>query len=77
MLYVPLIEAQSAREQVWLLLAMAATLAGNLTLIGSIANLIVLEQTKGEVKISFLEYLRVGLPLTLITLLVGVVVLQL
>ncbi len=51
---------------------MASTLAGNLTIIGSVANLIVLEVTKDEVTISFIEYLRVGLPVTLLTLLVGV-----
>lgn len=73
MLYAPLVEVQAAREQLWLLLAMASTLAGNLTLIGSIANLIVLEQTKDEVQISFIEYLRAGLPLTVLTLLLGVV----
>jgi Na+/H+ antiporter NhaD/arsenite permease-like protein len=76
MLYVPLIEAQGAREQLWLLLAMASTLAGNLTIIGSVANLIVLEATKEEVAISFLEYLKVGAPLTILTLLLGVLLLR-
>lgn len=52
----------------WLTLAMSSTLAGNLTLLGSIANLIVLEGARRRgVTISFLEYLRVGLPVTLAT----------
>jgi Na+/H+ antiporter NhaD/arsenite permease-like protein len=57
----------------WLTLAMSSTLAGNLTLLGSIANLIVLEGARRRgVEISFLAYFRVGLPVTLATLLFGV-----
>ena len=56
----------------WLLLAMASTLAGNLTILGSVANLIVVEQARGAgVQIGFLEYSRVGVPITVLTLLVG------
>jgi Na+/H+ antiporter NhaD/arsenite permease-like protein len=55
----------------WLTLAMASTLAGNLTITGSVANIIVVESAKPEVEISFWDYLRAGVPVTLITLLVG------
>ncbi|MGE0405208.1 MAG: SLC13 family permease, partial [Candidatus Korobacteraceae bacterium] len=55
----------------WLLLAMASTLAGNLTITGSIANIIVVERAKGEVQIGFWDYFRVGLPVTLATLVFG------
>ncbi len=56
----------------WLLLAMASTLAGNLTILGSVANLIVVEQARGAgIQIGFLEYSRVGVPVTVLTLLVG------
>lgn len=57
----------------WLTLAMASTLAGNLTLLGSVANLIVAEiaRTQG-VKISFREYLKAGVPITLVTILIGI-----
>lgn len=58
-------------ETGWLLLAMASTLAGNLTITGSVANIIVVERARSEVPISFLDYFRVGLPLTLVTLLLG------
>jgi Na+/H+ antiporter NhaD/arsenite permease-like protein len=58
-------------EAGWLLLAMASTLAGNLTITGSVANIIVIERARGEVPISFLGYFRVGLPLTVATLLLG------
>jgi Na+/H+ antiporter NhaD/arsenite permease-like protein len=55
----------------WLTLAMASTLAGNLTITGSVANIIVVESARPEVKISFWDYLRPGVPITLATLLVG------
>jgi Na+/H+ antiporter NhaD/arsenite permease-like protein len=55
----------------WLALAMASTLAGNLTITGSVANLIVAESARPEMEIGFWDYFRVGLPITLATLLVG------
>jgi Na+/H+ antiporter NhaD/arsenite permease-like protein len=56
----------------WLILAMASTLAGNLTLLGSVANLIVAESARSQrIEIGFGEYLRVGAPLTVLTLLLG------
>jgi Na+/H+ antiporter NhaD/arsenite permease-like protein len=55
----------------WLVLAMASTFAGNLTITGSVANIIVVESAKPEVEIGYRDYLRVGLPITVITLLVG------
>lgn len=60
-------------ETAWLTLAMASTLAGNLTLLGSIANLIVLEGARRrQVEISFWAYFRVGFPVTVLTLAFGV-----
>lgn len=58
--------------QFWLLLAMASTLAGNLTVTGSIANIIVIEKARPEVEITFKDYLRVGVPVSLATLAVGI-----
>jgi Na+/H+ antiporter NhaD/arsenite permease-like protein len=63
----------TGRETAWLALAMSSTLAGNLTVLGSVANLIVVENAKRQgVEISFWEYCRVGIPLTILTLLVGI-----
>lgn len=69
----PFVAALHDPRRAWLALAMAATLAGNLTLVGSIANLIVARgaETRG-VKIGFWAYLSVGVPLTVLTVLVGV-----
>jgi Na+/H+ antiporter NhaD/arsenite permease-like protein len=56
----------------WLALAMASTLAGNLTITGSVANIIVVERAAADgVHVGFREYFRVGLPVTAATLAVG------
>ncbi len=55
----------------WLALAMASTLAGNLTITGSVANIIVVETARPEVHIGFWDYVRAGFPITLLTLLFG------
>lgn len=55
----------------WLLLAMASTLAGNLTVTGSIANIIVIERARPEAEISFTQYARIGVPVTIATLALG------
>jgi Na+/H+ antiporter NhaD/arsenite permease-like protein len=52
---------------------MASTLAGNLTVLGSVANLIVVQWARARgVHVGFWEYFRVGAPLTVLTILVGV-----
>jgi Na+/H+ antiporter NhaD/arsenite permease-like protein len=56
----------------WLALAMASTLCGNLTITGSVANIIVVESAKPDVDVSFWDYFRVGLPISVLTLAVGV-----
>ena len=56
----------------WANMALFSTLAGNLTITGSIANLIVAELAKkGGVTIRFGDYLRVGLPITIALVLIG------
>jgi Na+/H+ antiporter NhaD/arsenite permease-like protein len=48
------------------------TLAGNLTITGSVANIIVVERASAEgLAIGFSEYFRLGLPLTVAALAVG------
>jgi Na+/H+ antiporter NhaD/arsenite permease-like protein len=61
----------------WELLAMAATFAGNLTLLGSVANVIVAEKAQKLGGLRFGEYLRVGAPLAVTTTLVGAAILVL
>jgi Na+/H+ antiporter NhaD/arsenite permease-like protein len=64
--------APAAREHAWLTLAMASTLSGNLTPVASVANLIVLESAQRQgVRVSLWDYCRVGVPLTVVTLVLG------
>jgi Na+/H+ antiporter NhaD/arsenite permease-like protein len=68
----PFVAALPDHDRAWLVIAMAATLAGNFTVLGSIANLIVVEKAaRRGVVIGFWDYFRVGAPLTALTLLAG------
>jgi Na+/H+ antiporter NhaD/arsenite permease-like protein len=69
----PFVAALAHPGRAWLVLAMASTLAGNLTIVGSIANLIVVERARRQrVEIDFWTYLKLGLPVTLLTIAIGV-----
>jgi Na+/H+ antiporter NhaD/arsenite permease-like protein len=73
MLMRPIYPALGSNHAAALIIAGASTLAGNLTILGSIANLIVVEQARRErIEIGFGEYLRVGVPVTILTLVIGV-----
>jgi Na+/H+ antiporter NhaD/arsenite permease-like protein len=73
MLFRPLVPHFAEPQTTWLVLAMSTTLAGNLTLLGSVANLIVAESARAKgVKLTFSEYLWAGLPITLLSLIWGV-----
>lgn len=73
----PFIAQLQPQQQAWLTVAMASTLAGNFTLIGSVANLIVVQRARAQnVEIGFWEYFKVGAPLTALTIGVGVVWLE-
>jgi Na+/H+ antiporter NhaD/arsenite permease-like protein len=56
----------------WVLLAFVTTVAGNLTLVGSVANLIVAERAKDDYQLGFFEYLRFGAVSTVCVLAAGV-----
>jgi Na+/H+ antiporter NhaD/arsenite permease-like protein len=72
----PFVPSLSDPQRAWLVIAMSATLAGNFTLVGSVANLIVAQRAKARgVEIGFWTYFKVGAPLTLITIAVGLLVL--
>jgi Na+/H+ antiporter NhaD/arsenite permease-like protein len=59
----------------WLVLAMASTLAGNLTIFGSVANLIVLELAGRHGRVGFWRFLRYGAVITGVTTSLGLAVL--
>jgi len=61
----------------WEVLALATTFAGNLTIIGSVANMIVVESAREHIEVGFWDYARFGIPITILTTAAGVVVLLL
>jgi Na+/H+ antiporter NhaD/arsenite permease-like protein len=69
----PFIAQLQNQQQAWLSVAMASTLAGNFAIVGSVANLIVVQRARAQnVEIGFWEYSRVGAPLTVVTIGVGI-----
>ncbi len=68
----PSVTALGPPELAWPALGFISTVAGNLTLVGSVANLIVAEAAAPEQEIGFWDYLRVGLPATALSLVVGI-----
>jgi len=77
MLFRPLYPLLGHSARTGMLLAAASTYAGNLTLLGSVANLIVVENARAHgVHLSFGEHLKVGLPITLLTLALATVMVR-
>jgi Na+/H+ antiporter NhaD/arsenite permease-like protein len=73
MLFRPVVPTLADPTTAWLTLAMATTLAGNLTLLGSVANLIVAEIARHRgVHLGFVEYLKAGTPIAVLSLLLGI-----
>ncbi len=65
MLLLPIAQGETAGP----LLALSSTLAGNLIIVGSIANIIVVEAAKrGGVEIRFRTHAEIGIPVTIATL---------
>jgi Na+/H+ antiporter NhaD/arsenite permease-like protein len=68
----PALAAAPDAHRAWLIVAMVSTLAGNFTILGSVANLIVVQGARARgVAIGFWAYFRVGAPLTILTILLG------
>lgn len=62
-------------KSMWYALAMSSTFAGNLTIMGSVANMIVLELSKDHVQIGFWDFFKVGFTTTLISTVIGIIIL--
>ena len=65
----------SQPELIWKVMALATTFAGNLTIVGSVANIIVLESARAHTEIGFWDYARYGIPVTILTSLAGLLIL--
>jgi Na+/H+ antiporter NhaD/arsenite permease-like protein len=61
----------------WKVLALATTFAGNLTILGSVANIIVVESARGHCEVGFWDYARFGIPITILTTVAGMAILLL
>ena len=60
---------------IWKILALATTFAGNLTIVGSVANMIVMESARDHIQVGFWDYACFGIPITILTTAAGVIVL--
>jgi Na+/H+ antiporter NhaD/arsenite permease-like protein len=60
-------------------LAAGSTIAGNLTILGAASNVIIIQnaEKKGGVTITFWEFTRIGIPLTIVNVLVYWIYLEL
>jgi Na+/H+ antiporter NhaD/arsenite permease-like protein len=64
--------------QLWLALAASSTLAGNATILGAACNVIVVQVASREgVSVSMKDFVKAGLPVTLVTLLLSTVMIAL
>ena len=73
----PFVQNLGEPRPAWLVLAMASTLAGNFTILGSVANLIVVQRARRHgIEIGFWTYFKVGAPLTVVTIVIGVLLLR-
>ena len=73
MLLTRMVPALPDPHRAWLTVAMSSTFAGNLTILGSMANLIVIEGARRRgVVVTFGDYARVGIPITIATIACGV-----
>src|SRR5438876_2109351 len=61
----------------WKVLALSTTFGGNLTIVGSVANMIVVESARDHIQVGFWDYARFGIPITILTTAAGVLVLLL
>ena len=65
----------AAPPVMWKILALVTTFAGNLTILGSVANIIVVESARGHCEVGFWDYAKYGIPVTLVTSVLGVAIL--
>jgi Na+/H+ antiporter NhaD/arsenite permease-like protein len=76
-LMIPLL-AGTRGDSMWLTVAAGTTLGGNATVIGAVANIIVVEQAHREgVRIGFVEFARVGVVVTALTIAASISILTL
>ena len=63
-------------KTMWYALAMSSTFAGNLTIMGSVANMIVLELSKEHVQVGFWDFFKVGFTTTVVSTIIGIIIIS-
>jgi len=71
------IERFTDPELMWKVIALTTTFAGNLIIVGSVANMIVVESVREHPEVGFWDYVHFGIPITILTTIAGVIVLLL
>ncbi|MGA2462345.1 MAG: SLC13 family permease [Candidatus Bathyarchaeia archaeon] len=70
-LYIPLMKSLSFGSQsiyAWIALGAGSTLAGNLTLLGAVSTLIIVEEAEKQGQtVRFFDFLKIGIPITVVT----------
>src|SRR5215469_7866833 len=62
-------------ELMWKVMALVTTFAGNLTILGSVANIIVMETARRRIEMGFWDYAKFGIPVTVLTTIAGMMIL--
>jgi Na+/H+ antiporter NhaD/arsenite permease-like protein len=67
-LYLPVLSQAGAMTREMMALAAGSTIAGNLTILGAASNIIIIQnaEKKGGATLTFLEFVRIGVPLTIL-----------
>ncbi len=72
LLLAQVVQALGGSNQLWLSLAMSSTLAGNATILGAACNVIVVQlAARDGVRVTMKDFVKAGLPVTLVTLLLS------
>jgi len=71
-LYLPILLHSGVGTYGLMVLAAGSTIAGNFTILGAASNVIIIQnaENKGGVNIPFGEFVRIGIPLTIVNTLV-------
>lgn len=77
-LYLPLLTHYAAPQSHLLTLAAGSTIAGNLSILGAASNIIILQNSekRGEAAFGFFDFIKIGVPLTLINIFVYAIFLR-
>jgi len=70
------IPSLNSPDMFWCLLAYVGTMAGNMTLFGAVANMIVAETAKDECRMTFWGYAKFGIPSTIVSMTIGIMILK-